>query len=200
MGTTAHRLKRPHLCGRDCDGPRAAGSATITSAAAAGAQNEENTTTLPPSPTEFIGCVAHSDHYDCSGPASTAATATPAAVVAAEEGDEHDHDGGETFSFPPPTESVGCKAHGDHYDCSGPAALAQATTPPTASGAVAGTNGTSVVSAVSATTPAPTPSARVAGTNGTSVLPFEGTASSSRVVSFAAMMGYIGAVGLMLLF
>lgn len=200
-------LTGPFLHGRDCEGPRAAGVATTTSAAAV--QDEETATPSFPPPTESVGCVAHGDHYDCSGPANTAstantaATASPAVVAAAEEGDDHngDHEG-ETPPFPPPTESVGCRAHGDHYDCSGPAAVAQVTAPPTASGAVAGTNGTSVVPFQSAsTTPPPTTttSGSTAGTNGTTtVVPFEGAAGSSRVISLAAVTGLLGIVCLAL--
>ncbi|KAL9003958.1 MAG: hypothetical protein Q9188_003207 [Gyalolechia gomerana] len=170
----------------DCSGPtNTAATATSTATAAAEGEdgqdhNHEGATPSFPPPTPSVGCVTHGDHYDCAGPANTAATATSTATAAAEGGgDGHDHDHEEEApSFPPPTESVGCEAHGDHYHCSGPAG--QATTPPTANGTYAGTNGTSV------------------STNGTSVLPFEGAASSSRVISFVAMTGLIGVVGLML--
>ncbi|CAO1604223.1 hypothetical protein XANCAGTX0491_007787 [Xanthoria calcicola] len=173
----------PHGDHWHCDGPRAAGVATTTSAAVAAAQDEETATPSFPPPTESVGCEAHGDHYHCAGPANGAAagTATPTAADAAEETaqdeDEH-HD--ETPAFPAPTESVGCEAHGDHYHCAGPATAAQATAPPTASGAVGGTNETS------------------AGTNGSSPVPFEGAASSSHGIPALAVTGLLGVLGLVL--
>ncbi|KAL8655784.1 MAG: hypothetical protein Q9210_000672 [Variospora velana] len=179
---------------RHCDGPRAAGVATTTSAAAAGAQIEETVTPTFPAPTESVGCEAHGDHYDCSGPANAAVTATPAAEAAAEGGEDDDHEHeGETPSSPPPTESVGCEAHGDHYHCSGPASAAQATAPPTTSGAAVGVNGTSV-----APTTTSAPSGAAGGANESPVIPFEGAAGSSRIMSVMAMTGFVGAVGFFL--
>ncbi|KAI4266881.1 MAG: hypothetical protein L6R38_008497 [Xanthoria sp. 2 TBL-2021] len=175
----------PHGDHWHCDGPRAAGVATTTSAAAAAAQDEETATPSFPPPTESVGCEAHGDHYHCAGPVNGAATATTtatsAAAAAEEEAEEHDHaHEGETPAFPAPTESVGCEGHGDHYDCAGPASAAQATAPPTPSGAVGGTNETST------------------GTNGTSAVPFEGAASNSRVIPPVAMTGLFGVMALVL--
>ncbi|KAL8758829.1 MAG: hypothetical protein Q9199_001179 [Rusavskia elegans] len=183
----------PHGDHWDCAGPRAAGVATTTSAAAAAAaQDEETATPSFPPPTESVGCEAHCDHYDCAGPVNGAATATTTATstaaAAEEEAEEHDHaHEGETPAFPAPTESVGCEAHGDHYHCAGPASAAQATAPPTASGAVGGTNETSAGT-----------NGTSAGTNGTSAVPFEGAASNSRVTPAVAMTGLLGVMALVL--
>ncbi|KAI4111311.1 MAG: hypothetical protein LQ345_006830 [Seirophora villosa] len=185
----------PHGDHWHCDGPRAGGVTTTPSAAtaAAAAQNDETATPTFPAPTESVGCEAHGDHYHCSGPANTVSTATPAAAAAAEESDEDDHDHeGETPSFPPPTESVGCEAHGDHYHCSGPATAAQATSPPTASGIAGGANATSVAPA----TTAPAASGPAAGGSGNSTVPFEGAASGLQVMSVVAMTGLVGLVAL----
>ncbi|KAL8924555.1 MAG: hypothetical protein Q9172_002639 [Xanthocarpia lactea] len=183
---------------RDCEGPRAAGVATATPAAAAEAQNGENASPTFPAPTESVGCVAHGDHYDCAGPANGAATATAAAAAHGEEheheneggshsatngtataagaaGDDDDNHEGATPAFPSPTESVGCVAHGDHYDCTGPASATQAPTPPATAGTADGMNGTSVA-----------PVAPVA--------PFEGAASSLRITSVVGMTGLLGVI------
>ncbi|KAI4245304.1 MAG: hypothetical protein L6R42_010234, partial [Xanthoria sp. 1 TBL-2021] len=117
-----------------------------------------------------------------------------------EEAEEHDHaHEGETPAFPAPTESVGCEAHGDHYHCAAPASAAQATAPPTASGAVGGINetsaGTNGTSAGTTGTSAGT-NGTSAGTNGTSAVPFEGAASNSRVTPAVAMTGLLGVMAL----
>ena len=171
--------------GRHCDGPRAAGVATTTSAAAAAVEDEETATPTFPPPTESVGCVAHEDHYDCEGPATGAATATSTAAAAAvgaeEDAEEHDDEHEtETPTFPAPTESVGCEAHGDHYHCEGPATAAQATAPPSTTGAVGASNGTT------------------AGTENAPV-PFEGGASNTRVISAMGMTGLIGVIALFVL-
>lgn len=174
--------------GRHCDGPRAAGVATTTSAVAAAAvENEETATPTFTPPTESVGCVAHEDHYDCEGPANGAATATSTAAAAAEGTEEHaeghdDEHETETPTFPAPTESVGCEPHGDHYHCEGPTTAAQATTPPTATGAVGASNGTTAATEEDAP-----------------VVPFEGGASNTRVMSAMGMTGLIGVIALFVL-
>ncbi|KAL8999154.1 MAG: hypothetical protein Q9169_001933 [Polycauliona sp. 2 TL-2023] len=180
-GDHCQELTTAFFRGRHCDGPRPAGVATTTSAAAAAAQDEGTGTPASPPPTESVGCEIHGDHYHCDGPATGAATATGTSTAeAAEEGEEHDHENeGETLSTPPPTESVGCVAHGDHYDCEGPASAAQATAPPTTTGSVGSTNATS------------------AGTEEAPPVPFEGAASNSRALSLAAVTGLVGAIALM---
>ena len=62
---------------------------------------------LPPSPTESVGCEPHGDHWHCEA----AATATGTASV--------DDDAASAGSSP--TESIGCEPHGDHWHCEGPA-------------------------------------------------------------------------------
>ncbi|KAL8848336.1 MAG: hypothetical protein Q9221_006639 [Calogaya cf. arnoldii] len=181
----------PHGDHWHCDGPKAAGVATTTSAVAAAAQDEGTGTPSLLPPTESVGCEVHGDHYHCAGPANSAATttatATSTASAAAAEEEEHDHEHEtETPTFPAPTESVGCVAHGDHYDCAGPATAVQATTSPTASGAVGGTNETSAGTNETS-----------AGTNEASPVPFEGAASSSRA-SVLAMSGLLGVIALVL--
>lgn len=83
-----------------------------------------------PSPTESVGCVAHGDHWDCEGPRETPAPAAPQVTPVTpveEEGD--DHGAGEGVLPPSPTESVGCVAHGDHWDCEGPRETGPAVAP-----------------------------------------------------------------------
>ncbi|KAM0269057.1 hypothetical protein ACHAQH_009835 [Verticillium albo-atrum] len=97
---------------------------------------------LPPAPTESVGCEPHGDHWHCEGPAPTdaaaeSAVATSAAPVtttttaaAVEEDHDHDHEhdhdhdheshASESLhpSLPPsPTASTGCEPHGDHWHC-----------------------------------------------------------------------------------
>ncbi|KAL1976350.1 hypothetical protein VTN31DRAFT_2632 [Thermomyces dupontii] len=59
--------------------------------------------TLPPSPTESVGCEPHGDHWHCDGPAPTTSSSETTGVLP-----------------PSPTESVGCEPHGDHWHCDGP--------------------------------------------------------------------------------
>ena len=93
------------------------------------------------------------------------------AIFGAENDHEHDedhasathtHEETETPTFPPPTESIGCEPHGDHYHCDGPAPTGAAADAAVIASTSAnnGTNGTS-------------------GDNGasTSVAPFTGGAS-----------------------
>ncbi|KAI4267392.1 MAG: hypothetical protein LQ337_008370 [Flavoplaca oasis] len=113
---------------------------------------------------------------DCDGPRAAGVATTTSATAAAAEDEET-----ATPTFPPPTESVGCVAHGDHYDCEGPATAAQATTPPTATGAVGTSNGTT------------------ADTEDPPVVPFEGGATNMRVMSAIGMTGLVGIIALFVL-
>ncbi|KAL8672388.1 MAG: hypothetical protein Q9224_007580, partial [Gallowayella concinna] len=160
-----------------CSGP-ATNAATATAAAAAQGENSGSETPASPPPTGSVGCVAHGDHYHCSGPATAASTATAtSAAAAAEDEHEHEHESeGATPTYPAPTESVGCEAHGDHYHCSGPAAAVQTTRSPTISASAGSSNGN---------TSAP-------------VVPFQGAATSSRAISSMMMTGLVGVIALLL--
>ncbi|KAL1406535.1 hypothetical protein Q8F55_008241 [Vanrija albida] len=74
----------------------------------AGALAQTPTTSVPPPPSNSVGCVLHGDHYHCDGPAS-GASSTVSGIP------------------PPPTESTGCTLHEDHYHCTGRADGANTT-------------------------------------------------------------------------
>ena len=105
-----------------CEGP-ASGAGTVGAAGAAAS----GTFSLPPPPAESTGCVAHGDHYDCTGPASGHGASESGTGHDHDHDDDHDHDPSGSVAAvtgslpPPPTESVGCVVHGDHYHCEGPA-------------------------------------------------------------------------------
>ncbi|KAL2431747.1 hypothetical protein ABEF94_013528 [Exophiala dermatitidis] len=107
------------------------------------AQSSESES-LPPSPTESVGCSPHGDHWHCSAPA----TATDAAVTATTASASED-------PGPSPTESVGCEPHGDHWHCDGPAV----TSAPASSSAAAPAATTAATTANEATTGSEDPGA-----------------------------------------
>ncbi|KAF0324114.1 hypothetical protein GQ607_008544 [Colletotrichum asianum] len=92
----------PHINHWHCEGARATtgaaeGTTLSTAVAATTTATEDHddddhdhsgTGVLPPSPTESAECVAHSDHWHCEGPASTAAAgnATVTTTTAATTG------------------------------------------------------------------------------------------------------------------
>ncbi|KAL8809754.1 MAG: hypothetical protein Q9223_005616 [Gallowayella weberi] len=161
-----------------CSGP-ATSAATATAAAATQNDNLGSGTPASPPPTESVGCVAHGDHYHCSGPATAgvSATATATATGAAAAEDEHESESeGATPTYPAPTESVGCAAHGDHYHCSGRASAVQATSSPTTSRSTGTPNGNS----------------------SSPVVPFQGAGTSSQALSAVMMTGLVGVVALLL--
>ncbi|RYP67570.1 hypothetical protein DL770_008588 [Monosporascus sp. CRB-9-2] len=115
----------PHEDHWHCEGPATVTavdtitSTSVVATATSSHDHEEGMESLPPSPTESVGCEPHGDHWHCEGAAS-ATTDAPAASTTSDHADE-DHAEG-TGSLPPsPTESVGCEPHGDHWHCDGPA-------------------------------------------------------------------------------
>ncbi|OIW29308.1 hypothetical protein CONLIGDRAFT_715669 [Coniochaeta ligniaria NRRL 30616] len=102
---------------------------------------------LASSPTQSVGCTTHGDHWHCKGPRVTSSpvviTTTISGVAVATTSiasHDHDHDGdhdhddhsytaapGTGSLKPSPTESHGCEAHGDHWDCAGPVTATGAT-------------------------------------------------------------------------
>ncbi|KAA8893693.1 hypothetical protein FN846DRAFT_913759 [Sphaerosporella brunnea] len=95
-----------------------------------------------PSPTESIGCKAHGDHWHCDSPRVTDAAVSMTAHQAAttsnalhssaphsnghDDHDDHDDHNSSGTAGPSPTESVGCVAHGNHWDCEAPASTSAA--------------------------------------------------------------------------
>lgn len=72
----------PHGNHWHCDGPASTTSTTVVTETSHGHEEDdkgsETTGTLPPSPTESIGCHAHGDHWHCDGPAVTLSSSTVA--------------------------------------------------------------------------------------------------------------------------
>lgn len=79
----------------------------------------QNSVDIGPSPTASTGCEAHGDHWDCEASRNSAAAVAPTSSAILEN-DHVDHAVGTGTLPPSPTESYGCMAHGDHWDCAGP--------------------------------------------------------------------------------
>lgn len=104
--------------------------------------------TLPPAPTESVGCEPHGDHWHCAGPAPkpssgavTQTSAAPTQTGAHDDHDDHDHETGSGVLPPSPTASVGCEPHGDHWHCAGPKPASTTSAPAASSSAAGGDHG-----------------------------------------------------------
>jgi hypothetical protein len=112
---------------------------------------------------------AHDDHHDEH-------TTTVSNSAAAEHSAHDDHGN----LSPSPTESVGCVAHGNHWDCDGPASTGSIITSvvPSATAAAGNVTGNSTISGV---------------------VPVETGAAVSNGVSLGLMAGLVGVVAILAL-
>ncbi|WVR07336.1 hypothetical protein IAU60_004377 [Kwoniella sp. DSM 27419] len=99
--------------------------AAVSVRAQFGPTSTSSSTSLGPAPTESIGCRRVDDAWVCAGPrrSATASASSAAASIATAQASRTPSTASSASSGipPPPTESVGCTLHIDHYHCEGPA-------------------------------------------------------------------------------